>query len=170
VCTSGYGRGGERMTLLDVCGERGIASAWSITHFLHGWLWNTIWMFATQDYMPWLNLFVGASLELLFEVWENYVKSGVWSCWVWLGYTPESYDGDSAINSASDVLFALLGWGLARLVLVGTGLTGLGLGLTLGAAALLLVVFLILHWIERRVNRIGNNFREAQRPAVFVAP
>jgi len=127
-------------------------------------------MYITQDSLLWVNLLVFTSLALVFEVYENIAKAGPWSFWKPLGYTKETYDGDSAVNSASDVLFSLVGWGLARLVLVSTGLTAVGLGLTLGAAALLLGLFLILHCVERGVNDFGKQITQtgSERPALVM--
>lgn len=152
-----------------VCNESGFVSAWSIMHYLSGWMWRLIWMFATDDYLPWVNVLLFTAVALGFEMLENFESTGG-PMWAWLGYDRTTYAGDSAVNSSADVLWSLVGWALARAVLLATGLTGKGLGVTLGVAGALFAVFLYLFRIERRVQGIGVSLKsEPARPAVLLA-
>ena len=123
-------------------------------------------MFAFDDYAPWLNALLFAMLAVFFEILENLPTTGS-IMWSWLGYTRETYSGDSAVNAASDVLISLIGWVGARGVLTATGSTAVGLGVTLGTAGALFGIFLFLYRIERRVQGIDAS-PEPVTPALIL--
>ncbi len=137
-------------------------SAWSVMHFLSGYLWNVAWSFAADGDLPVLNFALFVVLALLFELVENQPGSGSWM-WGWLGYTAESYQGDSALNSVSDVLISVAGWGAVYAVVAFTR-SMVALGVLLGVAGALFVFFLYLFRIERR------KFREAQAEKLLASP
>ena len=149
-----------------VCSEDGLVSAWTITHFLTGYMWCLVWMYATDDFMPWLNLLLYTILAVMFEILENLPSQSMWM-WGWLGYTRSTYAGDAAINSASDVLFALIGWAMVRGIVLYVSATGVLMGILLGVAAALYALFLCLLRIERRVQGIGV-VKEEERPALTL--
>ena len=151
---------------MQVCSEDGLVSAWSIMHFLSGYMWSLIWTAATSDFLPWLNLLLFAIVAIGFEILENLPRSGAWM-WGWLGYDEKSYTGDSAVNTSSDVLISLVGWVVVRGVLMGAGTTGAAVGALLGVAGALLLLFLYLYRIERRVQGIDA---VPERPALILKP
>lgn len=151
--------------LTDVCSERGFVSAWTITHFASGWIWSTAWIFATSDYVPWLNLLLFAVIAVAWEVVENIPSSRRW-IWGWMGYDDLTYPGDSAINAATDVLVSLIAWVTARGIIGTAGRNDLVLGLMLGASALLYAVFFCLLRVERRVQGLDKPADE--RPALLL--
>lgn len=149
---------------MQVCNENGFVSAWSTMHFLSGYMWSLIWMAATSDFLPWLNLLLFAIAAIGFEILENLPRSGAWM-WGFLGYDEKTYTGDSAINSVSDVLVSLVGWVVVRGVLMGAGTTGASVGALLGLAGALFLVFLYVYRIERRVQGIDAS---PVRPALIL--
>ena len=128
--------------------DKSFLSAWSIMHFLSGYLWNVVWTWAFDGALPVLNLALLVVVACVFELVENQKGSGDW-LWGSLGYDTTTYTGDSAINAVSDVLLSVVGWcvvagaaAIARTTLV--------LGLLLGTAAVIFVAFLFLFRIERQ--------------------
>lgn len=152
--------------------EFGYVSTWSIMHFLSGYLWNIVWVFALSDYVPWLNLLLLSLFAVGFEILENQPGSGSWM-WGCIGYDETTYTGDTAINSGSDIFFSLLGWGVVRLVAAFTT-SSIALGVLLGVAGGLFIIFLVLFSIERRIQ-LGPKAPRASdtpspvRPALLLA-
>jgi len=140
-------------------------SAWSVMHFLSGYLWNVTWSFAFDGDLPVLNLALFVVLALLFELVENQPKSGRWM-WGWLGYDEESYQGDSALNSVSDVLISVAGWGAVYAVVANTRSMA-ALGALLGVAGTLFVFFLYLFRVERQKFREVTTESEPSLPSTL---
>ena len=150
------------------CGWTEIAyvSTCSIMHFLSGYLWCIVWVWAFSDTLPWLNLLLFTASALVFEVLENQKGSGSWM-WGWLGYDTETYTGDSALNAVSDVLISIIGWLIVRIVTLFTTST-VALGAMLGAAGVLFLVFLYFFRIERRIVLGSGKLNEPERPPLML--
>ena len=146
--------------------EYSYVSTWSIMHFLSGYAWNIVWVFAWDDYMPWLNLWILMAIALFFELLENQPRSGAWM-WGCLGYDETTYDGDSAVNAISDVLFTLAGWGVVKLVASFTT-SDIALGALLGTGGVMFLVFLALFREERRIQ-LGSPAMAATTTALAQA-
>ena len=127
-------------------GERVWCSNWSIVHFLVGLVPHALYAYLlTWDH--WISLYVLALGACLFELFENGTMFPQ-RVWGGLGYTSATYQGDSLQNSVCDVVFALLGWGVAQAVYLLTS-SMIALYVLLGVAALLGVLFLWLFHLER---------------------
>ena len=148
------------------CDEYAYVSAWSIMHFLSGYMWSVVWAFGFGDVLPWLNLLLFALVATAFEVLENRPASGRWM-WGWLGYDEKTYAGDSATNTAMDVLISLVGWGVVRIVVEFT-LETEALAVLLGVAGALFAVFLFLYRIERRIQLGTPPTPTGVRPALML--
>ena len=150
--------------------EDAYLSAWSIMHFLSGYLWNVVWTFAFDGALTTLNFALFVVAACVFELVENQKGNMFWM-WGWLGYKHSSYTGDTAINSISDVLVSMAGWGAVYAVVAFTR-SMLALGLLLGAAGALFVAFLVLFRIERRsrVQEAPGEEEDGQFPALLMKP
>ena len=127
-------------------GERVWISDWSIVHFLSGLVPHALYAYLLS-FDHWISLYVLAVGACLFELFENHRSDGEF-LWTGLGYTGATYSGDSLQNSVCDVLFLLLGWGVAEVVYLITS-SMLALYVLLGVAAALLAMFLYLFSKER---------------------
>ena len=141
-------------------------STWSIMHYLSGYLWCVVWVWAFNNALIWLNLLLFTTTALVFELLENQKGSGSWM-WGWLGYDEDTYTGDSALNSVSDVLISVLGWLTVRVVTLFTT-SAAALGVLLGAAAVLFIAFLYMFRIERRIVLGSSTRRAADRPPLIL--
>lgn len=146
-------------------------SAWSIMHFLSGYLWHVVWAWTTDMWAPWVSLFLFMTLAMVFELLENWRVTGA-PMWAWLGYDETTYSGDTASNSVSDLLVSLLGWGVVHLV-ASFARTPAALGALLGSAGVLFVVFLLFYRQERKqtfgVMKTDVD-KYPERPAVLLKP
>lgn len=108
-----------------------VADWYSLSHVLHGLLlfW-VLWLAARRRSTAW-RLVVAVLIEAGWELLENspIVVERYRSATVALGYS-----GDSILNSMGDVVFMMLGFGLARL-LPGRASIVLGVGLELVSLA-----------------------------------
>jgi hypothetical protein len=144
----------------------GYLSPWSIMHFLSGYLWCIVWVWAFDDIPAWLNLLLFLALASLFEIVENQKGSGSWM-WGFLGYNKKTYTGDTAINSVSDILISAVGWAVVRVSTL-ESTTNIVLGILLGVAAALFLVFLYLFRIERRIQLNSLEVQD-ERPALVLS-
>lgn len=166
---------GEGSIGMPICGlnERVYVSGWTIMHFLSGYLWNVAWSWATDGWLPWLNLLLLAIVAVAFELLENEKDSGAWM-WGWLGYDTKSYAGDTTSNSNSDVLASLIGWGVVQPIVMTTR-SDATLGALLGVAGTLFVIFLVLFYFERKEILAGAAVRgtvseeDAERPPLVFS-
>ena len=146
-------------------------SSWSVMHFLSGYIWQVVWVWATDMWAPWASLFIFTVLAMVFELLENWRVTGA-PMWAWLGYDESTYSGDTASNSVSDLLVSLLGWGVVHLV-TSFARTPAALGALLGTAGVLFVAFLVLYRLERQhtfgVTKTGVD-KDPERPAVLLKP
>ena len=85
--------------------EDAYLSPWSIMYFLTGYLWNLVWTWAFDATLPVLNLAILVVVACIFEVLENQDGNTFW-IWRFCGYEEEGYTGDTALNSAMDVLLS----------------------------------------------------------------
>ena len=129
--------------------ETAYLSAWSIMHFLSGYVWHVVWAWASDLWEPWLSLFLLMLLAMVFELLENNPVCGA-PMWAWLGYDRTTYAGDTASNSVSDLLCSLLGWGVVHLVAT-LSMETAALTALLSAGGVLFVVFLGAFYVERSV-------------------
>ena len=146
--------------------EFGYVSAWSIMHFLSGYLWCVVFAWAFRDVLPWVHLLLLLIVALLFELLENQKGAGSWM-WGGIGYDTTTYSGDTALNAVSDVLFTVLGWTVVRIVVMYTT-SDVALGVLLGVAGALFAIFLCLFRIERRIQLGPKASGDAQRPALLL--
>lgn len=134
--------------------ENGMFSAWSISHFASGYIWNLAWSALSVAVsgsvrMQTLNLWSLMLVGFLFELAENDPAGAGWM-WSWMGYTQATYVGDSATNAISDMLFVLLGWTLVECVMMVS--TEMAVFAVLGGGAvLLLLLFAVFFREERRI-------------------
>lgn len=135
----------ETMGVFD---EQGFASAWSVNHYLSGHCFAILWLWVIHG-DDWVGLFILASGASVFELIENARGMGT-VMWTWLGYSATSYHQDSVHNSVSDILFALLGWLVVKLMTLVFGTSTVILGILLGAAGALFAIWAVLFSIERR--------------------
>lgn len=83
------------------------------SHIIHGFLFYAFfWLIARRKPVAW-RLAAAVFLEAGWEVWENsaFVIERYRTTTVWTDYA-----GDSILNSLSDTIFMLVGFGLARLL------------------------------------------------------
>ena len=148
--------------------ENGMFSAWSISHFFSGYVWNLAWSGVSAAVsgtvqLQTLNLWVLMFVGFLFELAENH-PSGGWM-WEWLGYTQATYVGDSATNAISDMLFVFLGWTLVEAVLM-ISTEAAVFAVLGGGAALILLLFAVFFREERKI--LLPRERAANLPAVLI--
>lgn len=131
------------MTSLFSWRETTYLSPWSIQHFLCGYLWCLSWIWTLNDWLPWLNLMLFVIVALLWELFENQPGNHGW-LWRCFGYKDGEYTGDTVMNAITDVVVCSLGWLTVRIVTEYTTSTA-ALGVLLGLAAFLFLIFLYLH-------------------------
>jgi len=136
--------------------ESGALSAWSFAHVLSGYAWNLSWSLVSKAVsgavqLQTLNLWLLVLIGLVFELVENNPSSGA-SMWTWLGYTQQTYSGDSATNAITDMLFVLSGWSIVEVVVVfsSEAVVFVAIG---GGALVLSCVFVVFFLEERRLMK-----------------
>ena len=149
--------------------ESGALSAWSFAHVLSGYGWNLGWSAVSKAtsgavQLQTLNLWLLMTVGLVFELVENNPSSGA-SMWTWLGYTQQTYSGDSATNAIADMLFVLVGWSVVEVALLVSSETAVFAALG-GGALVLSFVFAIFFLEERKLMKRAG---QANLPAVLIS-
>ena len=155
-------------TPLFAWSEKGYLSIWSINHFLSGYLWALIWIWASNDWLPWLNLMLFITVASLWELFENQPANQGW-VWRCFGYKTGDYKGDSVMNAVTDIVVCTLGWLTVRIV-AEVKRSMAALGALLGMAGALFLLFLFLNRKDLRMLRAAEAVPASdERPTINLA-
>ena len=135
-------------------GEGAYFSAWSVMHFLSGYIFYIVLNIALPDSEDWVSLTLLLYVNLLFETLENEKTTGK-IMWSWLGQYSE-YSGDSCQNLLGDIAAVHLGWLTVKLSLVVMGTETIVIASTeflgfLLIGIVLFICFVSLYRVEQRV-------------------
>lgn len=144
--------------------ERGLASNWSVMHWLCGLVWHLVWAWTIgiAEWRAWASLFILVVLALVFEILESqFARENV--IWSLLGYGTTYGDGDTVTNASADVLFTLFGWLPVQLLVMYLGTAPELLGTLLGVATFALLLFLVLFRKEIARVKVYNEWLAARQ-------